>query len=129
MTDINLSRALAIMDRGTRRHYVYFILADLSGQAAVKIGTTTDVDARLSALRSDGTKRPSGLDPASLHLLGWVEGDRELEVALHRIFSAHRLTGEWFTYMPITKHINDVLARGCICRGCQASEWSDLAHL
>lgn len=129
MTDLNLSRALAIMDRGTRRHYVYFILADLNGQAAVKIGTTTDVDARLSALRIDGTKRPDGIDPASLQLLGWVEGDRELEVALHRAFLTHRLTGEWFTYSPITKHIDAVLSRGCLCRGCQASDWSDLAHL
>lgn len=129
MTDINLSRALVIMDRGTRRHYVYFILADLSGQVAVKIGTTTDVDARLSALRTDATKRPSSLNSASLELLGWVEGDRELEVALHHIFAAHRLTGEWFAYPPIIKHINEILARGCLCRGCQASKWSELAHL
>jgi hypothetical protein len=113
-----LWQALGVLRRGTRPHYVYFILAE-TDKPVVKIGTTTDPDGRLAALRVDATKRPDGIAPMSFRLLGWVEGDRELECLLHRAFHDARLVGEWFDYARIENDINDLLLRACLCRGCQ----------
>jgi predicted GIY-YIG superfamily endonuclease len=118
-------RALGVLRRGTRPHYVYFIL---SREDAVKIGTTTDPDARLMALRNDNTKRPRFVDGGDLRLLGWVEGDHELETLLHRAFADYRIVGEWFSYPDIEQAIRQLLNLSCLCRGCQM-ERTDLAHI
>lgn len=71
---------------------IYFVQ---SGQAGpIKIGYTQhdDVRNRIAQLQT--------ASPEPLNLLGVIEGDREKERALHRLFSAHRLHGEWFDATP-----------------------------
>jgi hypothetical protein len=72
------------------------------------------------ALRNDSTKRPSFVDGADLRLLGWVEGDHELETLLHRAFADYRIVGEWFSYSDIKQAIKQLLNLSCLCLGCQA---------
>lgn len=127
MKDLLLNRAQDVLRRGTRPHYVYFILAP-GPRWAVKIGTATDLGQRLSALRSPGTKAPSWIRADTMHLHGWVEGDQELESLLHRAFSQHRLIGEWFDYEDTRDHIEALLADWCLCHGCQM-ERTNLAHI
>lgn len=64
---------------------VYFV----RNRERVKIGVTTDVSARLSALKTS--------TPDDLRLLAVQEGDRATEQGLHRRFAEFRLSGEWFT--------------------------------
>lgn len=94
----------------------------------VKIGTAVDVDQRLLTLRSGRTKAPEWIRPETLRLLGWVEGDQELESVLHRAFKSDRVVGEWFNYDGISDDINKLLSGWCLCRGCHAKE-KNLAHL
>ena len=111
--------AIAVLEAGTRPHYVYFILADGDPNSAVKIGTTVDVYGRLAALRNDDTKRPPWVKPETLRLIGFVEGDHELERLLHCAFRDERLLGEWFDYVSIQDQIDEILYRKCKCRGCE----------
>lgn len=65
---------------------VYFIQPE--GEPAVKIGITSNVPARLSALQM-AHHRP-------LNVIGIMPGGGREEAALHARFAAHRLRGEWF---------------------------------
>jgi len=56
----------------------------------VKIGTTSNLPARLSALQT-----PS---PFPLHVLWQCEGAHELERSLHGHLSRFRVRGEWFDF-------------------------------
>lgn len=127
-------KALQVLARGVRPHYVYFCLAkstEPATGAAVKIGTTYDPDARLVGIRAGTTKAPQWLcEPtrvASVDYLGFVVGDQELEQHLHKAFAAYRITGEWFSYAPISQAIDELLRDACVCRGCQMEK--SLAHI
>lgn len=128
----HLRKAQQVMARGVRPHYVYFIVAAprSAGERLVKIGTTTDVDRRLSEIRKGGAKTPDELsaDTHTLHLAGWTVADGETEKHLHRAFAQHRRGGEWFALDPIREDINQLLAHHCQCRGCQIDGGTS-AHL
>lgn len=64
----------------------YFVI----GGGLVKIGRSTDVDARLRTLQTGS--------PEPLKLLGSIAGDSELN--LHRKFDHLRVGGEWFELGP-----------------------------
>jgi hypothetical protein len=64
---------------------VYFVQGILG---AIKIGTTTDMPARIDALQT--------ANPEKLKVLGWCPGGHRVERALHRRFARHRIRGEWF---------------------------------
>lgn len=127
-------KAIQVLQRGVRPHYVYFCLAQPSSSAiasAVKVGTTHDPHARLSAIRAGTTKAPPWVtDPnavSSLDYVGFVIGDAELERHLHKAFAEHRLVGEWFAYAPVATAIDELLRDACVCRGCQMEK--SLAHI
>lgn len=69
--------------------FVYFIGAE---HGAVKIGSTTDPNARLVSLQCGG--------PIPLRVLATRAGGRAEELAYHRRFAAHRMHGEWFERTP-----------------------------
>lgn len=70
----------------TSARYVYFIEARESG--AIKIGSTSNPTARLSALQTGS--------PVRLRLIGYTEGGEPEERRLHRLFEDSRSHGEWF---------------------------------
>jgi hypothetical protein len=120
-----------ILERGVRPHYVYFLRAHTLKQDAVKIGTTTDPSSRMAALKCDNTKHPTWVREAGarLTLYGWVNGDQELEKALHRAFADYRITGEWFDMTLTRASIDDLLTSWCLCPGCATERTLDLAHI
>lgn len=78
-------------DLPKRGSYVYFVLCDPLN--AVKIGVTTQLKQRMSALQTGC--------PVRLQLLGYVEGDRATESRLHQYFDRagyYTGVGEWFFY-------------------------------
>lgn len=70
--------------------WVYFIQVGVDGP--VKIGLSRNVKGRMRSLQT--------AHPQRLTLLGAVDGDAELEAALHAKLAAHRLSGEWFAPHP-----------------------------
>lgn len=70
--------------------FVYFVQAGTDGP--VKIGTATDIQARVRGLQTGS--------PHRLNLLATSTGGRRLEKRLHRRFAAHRVLGEWFSPAP-----------------------------
>lgn len=136
MRSATYARAIEVANRGVRTHYVYFLLAKREPSAcgqqrpsAVKIGTSHDPDRRLAELRNDPGTGPDWLasECKSLTYLGFIVGDSELERLLHRSFTDERIAGEWFNYGPLAHHIDDLLRKHCVCRGCQTG--GTLAHL
>ncbi len=69
---------------------VYFVYAEVENKLRVKIGVTTDLQKRFSALRTGS--------PIKLELgLGIiVQNPRSFEKSLHRRFASKRIRGEWF---------------------------------
>lgn len=67
-------------------NYVYFIL----NNDKVKIGYTKNVKRRLKQLQT--------ANGDNLILLGYIEGDKEVEHQLHQKFDTYRIreNGEWF---------------------------------
>lgn len=85
---------------------VYFVQRGEGGP--VKIGTTRDVDSRLSALQTASSE--------PLILLGTMSGSRALEADLHRAFEPHRLHGEWFKPdLSLLEHVFMVCRTGESC--------------
>ena len=128
MRQATYDRAVRVVKKGVRTHYVYFLLAKrehgLLGQqrtSALKIGTSHDPNRRLSELRRDPGVGPDWLtsECKSLSYLGFMVGDSELERLLHRSFADERISGEWFNYEPLAHHIDDLLRDHCVCHGCQ----------
>lgn len=66
---------------------VYFVRA-ADGEGPIKIGYTSDFDTRAASLQA--------MSPVALVTLATIDGDRMLELALHRHFAEHRQHGEWF---------------------------------
>ena len=73
-------------DGDLRTAIVYFIRCKVTGR--VKIGTTLNLQQRLSALR--------GSSPTELEVIGFVDSSDWPEKDLHGRFREHRLHGEWF---------------------------------
>lgn len=65
---------------------VYFLQASPDG--LIKIGYTSNLDSRISSIRSDS--------PSEIRLLASVDGTRELEAELHEEFASYNQHGEWF---------------------------------
>ena len=72
--------------------FIYFIRSGSRGP--IKIGYTADPIARLSQLQV--------ANPCELKLLGCVPGTLDVERAIHRELSGHRLRGEWYV---VNEHI------------------------
>lgn len=72
-----------------KSHWVYFIGC---GRGPIKIGVATDVLARLHDLQTGC--------PYELRLLGKIPGSKAAERALHNVFAAFRVRGEWFAGTP-----------------------------
>jgi len=71
-------------------NFVYFLRADETGR--IKIGTTSNLKARLSAIRTSSSERV-GLACA-------IPGTEALEQLLHERFAETRVRGEWFAPSP-----------------------------
>ncbi|WP_406469526.1 GIY-YIG nuclease family protein [Streptomyces hirsutus] len=67
----------------------------------VKIGYTTNLERRLSQIQVGC--------PLLLEVLWWTEAGPSFEEALHRIFAAQRLRGEWFELGPERLSMFDAL--------------------
>ena len=66
------------------RDLIYFVECE----SFVKIGTTTDIERRLTALATT--------NPFECRLIGLIEGGRATERELHERFADFRHKGEWF---------------------------------
>lgn len=78
--------------------FVYFIGSTRGGP--VKIGFSVAPRRRLGELQT--------ASPVRLEILGLLAGTRETEQELHEKFSAHRMSGEWFSpCVEITDFIRD----------------------
>lgn len=88
------------------------------GLGMVKIGTTRDIEERLSDLRYAA--------PTGLKLLMTMPGGLREERALHRRFAEHRSHGEWFHHEPIREALEglngrvEVLSTRLACLDCGA---------
>lgn len=128
VSDFHFNKALEVLNRGVRVHYVYFALATsvADDPPLVKIGTTCDPVGRLSNLRRGGTTEAAWMQDRSrikdISYVGLLVGDHELEKLLHRAFAAYRVGGEWFDFQPIDGSIFRILAGRCVCRGCEAGD-------
>ncbi len=69
---------------------VYFIAT--ADRRYVKIGYTTNITKRLSAVRMG--------NPEPLDLLGTVVGDKTDEARWHHLYRLDRAQGEWFRLTP-----------------------------
>lgn len=76
-------------DFDSEEYLVYLIRA---GDGPIKIGVAIDPQKRLSEIQVG--------NPLKLELLASVPGDQNTERLLHRKFSAHRMSGEWFSPEP-----------------------------
>ncbi|MFE2710611.1 GIY-YIG nuclease family protein [Streptomyces mirabilis] len=71
---------------------VYFVERD----GLIKIGTTTNLRARLRSLGQGGCKMPEGMTVGPVTLLTSTPGDRLDESHYHERFHKQRVGGEWF---------------------------------
>ncbi len=77
---------------------IVYVLTNASIQGLVKIGQTTNLEARLASLN-----RHSGVAlPFECHFAAYVEDRKKLEATLHRIFAPHRKSEnrEFFEMAP-----------------------------
>lgn len=66
---------------------VYFIADTIKD--VVKIGFSKDPRKRLRQLQTSNSN--------TLVLLGYIDGDRDMETHLHILFEKYKLSGEWFS--------------------------------
>ncbi len=85
--------------RGKKRR-IYFIQ---SGDGPIKIGFSTNIELRLSAIRN--------WHPYKLTILKLLDGDYEDEHAIHKKFKHVKLTGEWYNpsedLLKFIQEVND----------------------
>lgn len=74
------------------RSVVYFA----ERQGLIKIGTTTDLTARLRGLSRQGSGMIAGMTVGPVRLLATMPGDQRHEKFLHTRFGSLRIDGEWF---------------------------------
>lgn len=86
------------------RQLVYFI--SMAG-GVVKIGTTTNLTARIKKLQTG--------NPAHLRVLAVIDGGADVEAAYHHQFADARLKGEWFKRTDAVKQeIERLFALGVV---------------
>ena len=94
--------------RGSR---VYFIGSE-DGSGLIKIGTSSDVQARLRCLQTGS--------PVKLSLLADIDGDSFVELRLHHKFAPHREHGEWFRRHPDVLRVIETVRERVARRGAMA---------
>ncbi|MFF7147483.1 GIY-YIG nuclease family protein [Streptomyces griseoaurantiacus] len=83
-------------ERAERESVVYFVRRE----GLIKIGVTTNLDARLRSI-GKGSSMPPGMTVGPVELLATTPGDSFFEHKLHAQFSEHRIAGtEWFHPTP-----------------------------
>lgn len=128
--DRDIAASVRIIKAGLRPRFVYFVEArsweEETMPALVKIGTTANPDRRLKDIEATRSRGPEWLsdkdDLATLRYMGLLPGDEQLERQLHRTFSAHRVSGEWFWLDPIEEPIDILLANYCVCDLCRVMD-------
>lgn len=83
---------------------------------AVKVGTSSNVPARLAALKT--------ASPTPLCLLGTAIGDAKEERRIHRDLAEYRLEGEWFSDHPVVMTYIQRLLRPLTVYGA----WTECDH-
>lgn len=78
---------------------IYFVLAPITNR--IKIGHSKNLTERLKSIQANC--------PEELKLLGYIRGNKDMELLLHDIFSEYRLHGEWFDYTPALKKMIDAI--------------------
>jgi hypothetical protein len=87
-------------DAGKKIGYIYFLLSEKTG--AVKIGFTRGtIEKRL--------KNTSAWSPYDYDVLKIIDGTMIEERALHKMFVADKIRGEWFHYSDELKKFIDSL--------------------
>lgn len=71
-----------------RIEFVYFIQSSQGGN--IKIGFSCQPMTRLEALRLSN-------ENTALNFIGLMEGGKEVETKIHKMFNPLRMNGEWFT--------------------------------
>jgi|GEM_PF-5101312 len=85
---------------GKGRQWIYFV--QLEGQPKLKIGITTDVNARIAQLQT--------ASPYQLKLVAVIAGTAATEKSYHRRFKQYRTSGEWFDLAgDLKKFVNSLL--------------------
>jgi len=84
--------AAALWRRKDRTDDIVYAIG-LSDGSMVKIGTTTDLTARLRSLQNSS--------PVPLVLVWQMPGDGSLERRLHTYFAHRRAHGEWFSFADV----------------------------
>jgi len=78
----------------------------------IKIGSTTNITARLQGLARNDTKHPRGMALGPVTLLATHSGGMKAERILHDRFAIERDLGEWFRKSPrLLAHIDRIVAR------------------
>lgn len=83
----------------SKQSRVYFMQAG----ELVKIGTTTDLPKRISALRL--------ASPVELKVIATIPGNAKKEAELHKRFAAYRKHGEWFVFSDEIKSFVESLTK------------------
>lgn len=98
-------QARPIEAKGEHAHgVVYFIQQGDAGP--IKIGTTRKLASRFDVLQT--------ASPYTLHLRATQPGDVTVEREYHRLFRAHRLSGEWFEPIPAILAVIDQINAGAV---------------
>ncbi len=71
---------------------IYFIQSEATNHIKIGFTESDDASVRLATLQTGNANR--------LRLLGTIPGTLEDEKNLHRLFAAHRVSGEWFEPAP-----------------------------
>lgn len=84
---------------------MYFIAVKGRHHSPIKIGSTQNVEQRMSTLQT--------FTPDELQLIGHVEGNYKDEALIHRAFSAQHLRSEWFQYSPeLERVVSQIVSHG-----------------
>lgn len=88
---------------------VYFLRVPDAG--IIKIGVTRHLHSRVATL-AGAIRKP-------VELVGSIDGDAVAERVLHYQFRAHRQTGEFFSWAPISEQVRGLIARNsALLPGC-----------
>lgn len=79
-------------------------------QGFVKIGTTTNLAARVGALNR-GDSAIAGMTILAVDVLATMPGGRQVEQSIHKLFQDLRFEGEWFLFeAPLTDFVAAIVA-------------------
>ena len=108
-----------------QRSFVYFIQVDSAGfDSMIKIGLSIDPIRRFNEIVEqvdNGNYKVDWLELGSeqIRLVGYIEGGRNLEKALHNAFKDWSMGREWFILSDdLDAEIDGLLCDWCICDPC-----------